>query len=72
MLGNIGSTEIIVILVILVVLFGAQRMTQVARGLGESTKELKKAKREYESDINTIVTESKEKPHSTNEDTSVV
>lgn len=48
MFSNIGTTELIVIGVIVVVLFGSQRMIDLARGLGESTKEIKKVKKEIE------------------------
>lgn len=46
MFGNIGSTEIIVIAVVLVLLFGGKKLPELARGLGEAGKELKKAKKE--------------------------
>lgn len=46
MLSNIGTTEIIIIAVVLLILFGAKKLPQFARGLGESGKELKKASRE--------------------------
>ena len=50
MFSNIGTTELIVIGVIVVVLFGSQRIVDLARGLGESTKEIKKVKKEIEGD----------------------
>lgn len=46
MFSNIGTPEIIVIGVLLVVLFGSKKIVELARGLGESTKELKRAGRE--------------------------
>lgn len=48
MLKNLGSTELILIGIILVFLFGGARLRDFARGLGESTKELKKVKKEYD------------------------
>jgi TatA/E family protein of Tat protein translocase len=48
MLKNLGTVEFIVIGVIAVFLFGSKRITNVAKGLGKSTKEFKKAKGEYE------------------------
>ena len=47
MFNNIGTTEIIVIAVVLMVLFGAKKLPEFARGLGESGKELKKASKEF-------------------------
>jgi sec-independent protein translocase protein TatA len=55
MFSNIGSGEIIVVLLVLLFLFGGKKLPELARGLGESSKELKKAKREIAkalSDIN--------------------
>jgi len=49
MFGNIGSTEIIIIGVVLVLLFGSKKIVELARGLGESSKELKKVKKEFNS-----------------------
>ncbi len=45
---GIGSTEIILIAVVLLVLFGSQKLVEFARGLGETKKELKKVKEELE------------------------
>lgn len=46
MFGNIGGTELLVIAVVLLVLFGGKKLPELARGLGEASKELKKAKKE--------------------------
>lgn len=48
MLGNLGVMEIGIIIVILVLLFGAKRIPQVARALGSSFAEFKKGKKEGE------------------------
>ncbi|HJP81304.1 MAG TPA: twin-arginine translocase TatA/TatE family subunit [Candidatus Saccharimonadales bacterium] len=39
---GLGTPELIIILVILLVLFGAARLPKLAKSLGESVKELKK------------------------------
>jgi len=44
MFNNIGITEILVIVLVLIVLFGGSKITSLAKGLGEATKEIKKAK----------------------------
>jgi sec-independent protein translocase protein TatA len=43
MLANIGSTEIIIIAVIILILFGGSKLPQMGKGLGESVKEFKNA-----------------------------
>ena len=47
MFQNIGTTEIIIIAVVLMILFGAKKLPEFAKGLGESGKELKKASKEF-------------------------
>ena len=45
---GLGPTELIVILVILLVLFGGAKLPGLAKGLGQSIKEFKKASKEAE------------------------
>ncbi len=45
---NIGPTEIIIVAVILILLFGGRKVRELSRGLGESSKEFKKVKKEFE------------------------
>ena len=45
---NLGMTELIVILVILLLLFGSTRLPQLAKGMGKSIKEFKKGINEGE------------------------
>src|SRR6476660_43961 len=40
---NLGGTEIILILAIVLILFGAKRLPELAKGLGQGIKEFKKA-----------------------------
>ena len=47
MFKNIGTTEIIVIAVFLLFLFGSKKLISLARGLGEANLELKKVKKEF-------------------------
>lgn len=41
-----GATEMIIILLIIVVLFGAKKIPELAKGLGKGIKEFKDAKEE--------------------------
>jgi len=40
---GLGMTELIVILVIVVILFGASRLPQIGKGIGEAIRNFKKA-----------------------------
>lgn len=42
-MGSLGFTEILIILLIIVVLFGAKKIPELMRGLGTGIKEFKKA-----------------------------
>lgn len=40
-MGSLGSSELIIILVVLLVLFGGAKLPQLARSLGQAQKEFK-------------------------------
>ena len=42
-MGNIGFGELLVILVIILVLFGAKRLPEIGKALGDGIREFKKA-----------------------------
>jgi sec-independent protein translocase protein TatA len=44
-MGRIGTTEIILIVIVILVLFGAKRIPQLMRGLGSGVSEFKKGMR---------------------------
>jgi len=46
MFKNIGSTEIIVIAILIIVLFGGKKIPELRRGIGQSIKEFRKASKE--------------------------
>ena len=52
MFGNLGPMEILIIALIIVVLFGAKRIPELAKGVGKGMKEFKKAVKDVEDDIN--------------------
>ena len=54
MLGlfNLGGGEIILILALILILFGAKKLAELAKGLGQGIKEFKKATREVSDEIN--------------------
>lgn len=51
LLAMLGWPEIIGILVVVLVLFGAKKLPELARGLGQGIKEFKKATREVQDDL---------------------
>lgn len=51
LLGIIGGTEIIVILLIVLVLFGGKKIPELMRGLGKGVKEYKNAVNSVDEEI---------------------
>ncbi len=45
-MGSLGSSELIIILVVLLVLFGGAKLPQLARSLGQAQKEFKEGMRD--------------------------
>ena len=43
-LGNFGGPDVLVILLIVLILFGAKKLPDLARGLGQSMNEFRKAR----------------------------
>lgn len=43
MLSNIGTAELVVVGVVLVVLFGGKKIPELAKGLGDAMREFRKA-----------------------------
>lgn len=50
-LGPIGGPEMIWIFIIVLLLFGAKKLPELARGVGKSMGEFKKARQEFEREI---------------------
>lgn len=48
MIGNIGIWELILILVIVLIIFGASRLKGIGKSLGEGIREFKKATKEID------------------------
>jgi len=42
-MGNFGATEIILILLVVILLFGARKIPELMKGIGQGMKEFKKA-----------------------------
>lgn len=51
MFGNIGWGEVIIIMIVILLLFGARRIPEVMRSLGQGVREFKKSMNEVTSEI---------------------
>ena len=60
--GGLGGTELIIILVAFLILFGSKKIPEFARGLGRGIKEFKKASREVTDEIQNTTTDTPQKP----------
>ena len=50
-LMNLGGPDLIIILLIILVLFGARKLPELARGMGQAIKEFQKAKDEFSDEL---------------------
>lgn len=61
-LFNLGGGEIILILALVLILFGAKKLPELAKGLGTGIKEFKKATREVTDEVQNAVDETPAPP----------
>lgn len=59
-MGSFGMQEMVVIFIIILLLFGAKKLPELARGVGKSMGEFKKARDEFEHEITRTETETRE------------
>jgi sec-independent protein translocase protein TatA len=50
-LGGLGGSEVAVILFVVLLLFGAKRIPELARGLGQGLREFKDASKEIKQEV---------------------
>ena len=50
-LGNFGGPDVLVILLIVLILFGAKKLPDLARGLGQSMNEFRKAREDISREL---------------------
>ena len=60
-----GPTEWVVILVIVLVLFGAKKLPELARSLGQGMNEFRKAREEFDKELRQAGQEVKSQPQNT-------
>src|SRR3954465_7254051 len=51
LLSNFGGPDLIIILLIVLVLFGAKKLPELARGMGQAIREFQKAKDEFSDEL---------------------
>src|ERR1700712_5747444 len=50
-LSNLAGPDLIIVLLIVLVLFGAKKLPELARGMGQAVKEFQKAKDEFSDEL---------------------
>lgn len=58
---NLGWSELLIILLIVLLLFGAKNIPEIARGLGKSIHAFKKGLKETEEEVKSISEDNKKK-----------
>jgi sec-independent protein translocase protein TatA len=49
--GNFGGPDVLIILLIVLILFGAKKLPDLARGLGQSVNEFRKAREDIDREL---------------------
>lgn len=68
-IGGLGGQEMLIIFLIVLLLFGAKKLPQLARGIGKSMGEFKRARDDFEREIKTAEIEDEVKEPSGKEST---
>ena len=61
MFNGIGTFEILIILFIILLLFGAKKLPELAKGLGKGINEFKKASNDIKEEVTKVVDSENEK-----------
>ncbi|MCX7875466.1 MAG: twin-arginine translocase TatA/TatE family subunit [Melioribacteraceae bacterium] len=54
MFGNLGAGEIILIVLVILILFGAKKIPELAQGIGKGMREFKKALNDVQDEVKNI------------------
>ncbi len=71
LLSNFGGPDLIIILLIVLVLFGAKKLPELAKGMGQAVKEFQKAKDEFSDELHSAGKTTAPKPDVHQADASV-
>lgn len=58
---NLGGPEMIIVFLVVLLLFGAKKLPELARGIGKSMGEFKKAREDFEREIHTAEVDQRSK-----------
>jgi sec-independent protein translocase protein TatA len=61
-IGNLGGPDLFIILLIVLVLFGAKKLPDLARSLGQSVNEFKKAREEIDRELHNVAVSAQPQP----------
>jgi sec-independent protein translocase protein TatA len=61
-LGNLGATELVLIFLVVLLLFGGNKIPELMRGLGRGIREFNSAKNQVEDEIRQGIREAEKKP----------
>ena len=61
MFGNIGGSELFLILLVILVFFGAKKLPELAKGLGQGIREFRKAAKDVKEEVDKEVKKLDEK-----------
>lgn len=61
-LAMLGYTEVLLILAVVLILFGAKKIPELAKGLGSGIKEFKKASRDIQEDLQRAIEDDEPPP----------
>ena len=61
-MGFLGGQELLIILAIVIILFGAKKIPELASGLGKGIKEFKKASKDVKEEIEHVTDDKETEP----------
>lgn len=54
-MGNIGVPEVIIIVLVIIILFGAKRLPEIGNSLGKAIREFRKAGKEIQDEVKDVI-----------------
>lgn len=54
-MGNIGVPELVIIVLVVIILFGAKRLPEIGNSLGKAIREFRKAGKEIQDEVKDVI-----------------